>query len=158
VRVRPREAAGRATAQAFLARHNSLRVARLGKLVHPLDHPAFVAETADGQLLGMLTYVPGQDWQQCEILTLHAGERWHGAGTVLIEAAGQLARRQGCTRLWVITTNDKVDALRFYQRRGFCLARVHRGAVDRSRASLKPEIPPAGAYGIPLRDELERQP
>jgi len=46
-------------------------------------------------------------------------------------------------------------ALRFYQRRGFCLVRVHRGAVDRSRASLKPEIPPVGAYGIPLRDEIE---
>ena len=83
-----------------------------------------------------------------------------GAGTALIQAVAQLARRQGCTRLWVITTNDNVDALRFYQRRGFCLVRVHRGAVDRSRACLKPEIPPVGAYGIPLRDEieLERQP
>jgi hypothetical protein len=146
VRVRPREAADQVAARAFLARHNSVRAARLGELVYPLDHPAFVAETAGGQLAGMLTYVPGQDWQQCEILTLHA--------------AGQLARRKGCTRLWVITTNDNVDALRFYQRRGFCLVAVHRGAVDRSRARLKPEIPTAGAYGIPLRDEteLERRP
>jgi hypothetical protein len=110
VKVRPREAADQAAAEAFLARHDSLRVARLGELVHPLDHPAFAAE-----------------------------------------AAG----RQGCARLWVITTNDNVDALRFYQRRGFCLAAVHRGAVDRSRASLKPEIPAVGAYGIPLRDEIE---
>ena len=160
VNVRPRETADQAAAQAFLAQHSSLRVARLGEVVHPLNYPAFVAETAGGQLLGMLTYVPGQDWRQCEILTLHAGEQWHGAGTALIEAAGQLARRQGCSRLWVITTNDNVDALRFYQRRGFCLVRVHRGAVDRSRASLKPEIPTVGAYGIPLRDEieLEKQP
>ncbi len=62
--------------------------------------------------------------------------------------------------LWVITTNDNVDALRFYQRRGFCLVRVHRGAADRSRASLKPDFPPVGAYEIPLRDEieLEKQP
>ena len=156
MKIRPREAADQAAARAFLARHNSLGAARLGELVHPLDHPALVAETAGGQLLGMLTYVPGRGWQQCEILTLHAGEQWHGAGTALIEAAGQ----QGCTRLRVITTNDNVDALRFYQRRGFCLVRVHRGAVDRSRATLKPEIPQAGAYRIPLRDEieLERQP
>ena len=112
-----------------------------------MDHPAFVAETAGGRLLGMLTYVPGQDWQQCEILTLHADQQWRGAGTALIEAAAQLARRQGCTRLWVITTNDNVDALRFYQRRGFCLVRVHRGAVDRSRACLKPEIPPVAPTG-----------
>ena len=155
MKVRPQEATDQAAARAFLTRHNSIRVARLGELVHPLDHPAFVAEAAGGRLAGMLTYVPGQQWQQCEILTLHAGEQWRGAGTALIEAAGQLARRQGCTRLWVITTNDNVDALRFYQRRGFCLVRVHRGAVDRSRASLKPEIPPVGAYGIPLRDEIE---
>ena len=155
MKVRPREAADQAAARAFLARHHSVRVARLGELVYPLDHPAFVAETPGGQLLGMLTYVPGPDWRQCEILTLHAGEQWHGAGTALIEAAGQLARQQGCTRLWVITTNDNVDALRFYQRRGFCLVGVHRGAVDRSRASLKPEIPAAGAYRIPLRDEIE---
>lgn len=160
MKVRPREAADQAAAREFLARNGSLRVARLGELIHPLDHPAFVAVAADGQLLGMLTYVPGQDWRQCEVLTLHAGEQWHGAGTALIEAAGQLARRQGCTRLWVITTNDNVDALRFYQRRGFCLVKVHRGAVDRSRATLKPEIPAVGAYGIALRDEieLEKQP
>jgi GNAT superfamily N-acetyltransferase len=155
MKVRPREAADQAAAEAFLTRHCSLRAARLGELVHPLDHPALVAETADGQLLGMLTYVPGRDWQQCEILTLHADEQWRGAGTALVEAAAQLARQQGCARLWVITTNDNTDALRFYQRRGFCLVRVHRGAVDRSRASLKPEIPAVGAYGIPLRDEIE---
>jgi GNAT superfamily N-acetyltransferase len=155
VEVRPREAADQAAAEAFLARHGSLRAARLGELVHPLDHPAFVAEAADGHLQGMLTYVPGRDWRQCEILSLHADEQWRGAGTALIEAAARLARQQRCARLWVITTNDNVDALRFYQRRGFCLVRVHRGAVDRSRASLKPEIPVVGAYGIPLRDEIE---
>ena len=155
MKVRPREPADQAAAEAFLARHDSLRAARLGELVRPMDHPAFVAEDAAGHLLGMLTYVPGPDWRQCEVLTLHADEQWRGAGTALIEAAGQLARQQRCARLRVITTNDNVDALRFYQRRGFCLVRVHRGAVDRSRASLKPEIPPVGAYGIPLRDEIE---
>ncbi len=145
MKVRPREAADRAAAEAFLARHYSLRAARLGELVHPLDHPALVAETADGQLLGMLTYVPQQDWQQCEILTLHADEQWRGAGTALIEAAGQLARQQGCARLWVITTNDNVDALRFYQRRGFCLVRVHRGAVTDTRPGLNPKPRPVPA-------------
>ena len=155
VKVRPREAADQEAAQAFLARHDSLRAARLGELVRPLDHPALVAETADGQLLGMLTYVPGRDWRQCEILTLHTDTQWHGTGTAMVEAVRRLARRQGCARLWVITTNDNVDALRFYQRRGFRLVTVHRGAVDRSRASLKPEIPQVGAYGIPKRDEIE---
>lgn len=60
MKVRPREAADRAAAEGFLARHNSLRVARLGELVRPLDHPAFVAGTAGGRLLGLLTYVRGR--------------------------------------------------------------------------------------------------
>jgi hypothetical protein len=47
-----------------------------------LDHPALVAETAGGRLAGMVTYVPGPGWQQCEFLTLHAGEQWREAGTV----------------------------------------------------------------------------
>ena len=155
MRVRPREPGDQGTAQAFLARHASARVARLGQLDHPGDYPASVAEAADVYLLGTLTYVPERDWQQCEILTLHAAGQWHGAGTALIGAVEQLAVQRGCTRLWVITTNDNVDALRFYQRRGFCLVCVHRGAVDHSRARLKPEIPLVGNYGIPLRDELE---
>ena len=48
-----------------------------------------------------------------------------------------------------------VDGLRFYQRRRFRLVALHAGAVDRSRATLKPEIPEVGEHGIPLRDELE---
>jgi hypothetical protein len=29
------------------------------------------------------------------------------------------------------------------------------GAVDEARRTIKPTIPEVGAYGIPLRDELE---
>lgn len=154
MKVRPREAADRSAAMAFLARHNHARVARLGKLLEPLDYPALLAE-ADREILGMLTYVPDPGWEQCEVLTLHATAQWHGVGTTLIEAVEHLAAAHGCARLWLITTNDNVDALRFYQRRGFQLAAVHRRAVDDSRSRLKPEIPVAGAYGIPMRDEIE---
>jgi GNAT superfamily N-acetyltransferase len=155
MRVRPRQPADEPAARAFLARHHSVRAARLGEVLDPLDHPAFLAEVGTGQLAGVLTYVPGPDWQQCEILTIHTDEQWHGAGTALIAAIEQLAARHRCTRLWLITTNDNVDALRFYQRRGFRLAALHRGAVDYSRTHLKPEIPVVGDYGIPLRDEIE---
>jgi GNAT superfamily N-acetyltransferase len=155
MKVRQREAADLEAARAFLTRHQHARGARLGQLFDPLEYPALLAEDDDGQLLGMLTYVPGQGWEQCEVLTLHASQQWHGAGTALIEAVEQLAARRGCARLWVITTNDNVDALRFYQRRGFQLAAVHRGAVEDSRRRLKPDIPVTGAYGIPLRDEIE---
>ena len=73
---------------------------------------------------------------------------------MLIEAAVDEARRFGCRELLLTTTNDNVDALRFYQRRGFRLAELRPGAVDRAR-QLKPQIPTAGDYGIPLRDEID---
>jgi GNAT superfamily N-acetyltransferase len=152
LRVRQRDESDRAEVEAFLAERYSLRVARLGRIEHPLDHPALVAER-DGTLAGVLTYV--LDGDGCEILTLHAAERFGGTGTALIEAVERLAADAGCARLWLITTNDNVDALRFYQRRGFRLAALHRGAVDDSRARLKPEIPRIGDHGIELRDELE---
>jgi GNAT superfamily N-acetyltransferase len=155
MRVRPRQAAAEQAARAFLARHHSARAARLGEFLDPLDHPAFLAEAGTGHLAGLLTYVPGPDWCQCEILTIHAAEQWHGAGTALITAIEQLAAQHGCTRLWLITTNDNVDAPRFYHRRGFHLAALHRDAVDYSCTHLKPEISVVGDYGIPLRDEIE---
>jgi hypothetical protein len=55
----------------------------------------------------------------------------------------------------VVTTNDNLAALQFYQRRGFRLVLLRPGAVDGSREFLKPEIPTLGAHGIALRDELE---
>jgi GNAT superfamily N-acetyltransferase len=149
ITTRTRDAAVRA----FLAQRGHARAARLGELVDPLDYPALISEAEDGRLLGVLTYVVDRD--QCEILTLHTAEQWQGVGTALIEAVERLAAQQGCRRLWLITTNDNLDALRFYQRRGFRLAALHPGAVDDSRARLKPEIPTVGDYGIPLRDEVE---
>ena len=152
MRVRRREPVDRPAIESFLGRWRSLRVARLGALEHPLDHPALIAEE-DGRLVGVLSYLV--DGACCEVLTLHADVRGRGVGTALVAEAKRVAAQAGCTRLWVITTNDNVDALRFYQRRGFRLAALHRGAVDDSRARLKPEISELGKHGIPLRDELE---
>jgi N-acetylglutamate synthase-like GNAT family acetyltransferase len=151
--IRTAEGRDKQHVDAFLAEHGATRVARLGELVDAREHPALLAEADDGRLIGMLTYVI--DGERCEILTLHASEPWTGTGTSLVEEVERVSTASGCRRLWLITTNDNVDALRFYQRRGFRLAELHPGAVDRSRGSLKPEIPEMGEYGIPLRDELQ---
>ena len=85
---------------------------------------------------------------------IHPDGAFAGTGSALVAALVEIARAAGCTRLWLVTTNDNVDALRFYQRRGFHLAQLRAGAVVESRA-LKPQIPEVGAHGIELRDELE---
>jgi GNAT superfamily N-acetyltransferase len=151
ISIRQGAASDRAEVLAFLRENHSERVARLERIEHPLDHPALLAER-DGRLAGVLTYVVADD--QCEILTLHAAERWHGVGSALIAEVERLATERDCTRLWVLTTNDNLDAMRFYQRRGFRLAQLKAGAVDRARATLKPEIPTRGLHGIPIRDEV----
>jgi GNAT superfamily N-acetyltransferase len=49
----------------------------------------------DGRLVGVLTYVVRG--AECEVLTLHADERWQGVGSALIAEVKQIARRAGCT-------------------------------------------------------------
>jgi ribosomal protein S18 acetylase RimI-like enzyme len=80
-----------------------------------------------------------------------------GIGTTLIDAIEALTRPR---RLWLVTTNDNLDALRFYQRRGFRIVDTRVGAVEDARRTLKPTIPESGSYGIEIRDEivLERRP
>ena len=150
--VRAAEPADRDRVDTFLGDHNAALVARLDQLVDARRLPAFVAED-DGEIAGVATYIVGDS--DCEVLTLHATEPWQGAGTALLREVEQFAAEHGCTRLWLITTNDNVDALRFYQRRGFRFAKVHPGAVDATRLKLKPGIPEVGEYGIPIRDEIE---
>ena len=74
-------------------------------------------------------------------------------GAALGEHCAAEAGRLGASTLWLLTTNDNLDALRLYQRHGFRLAALHPGAIDAARR-VKPQIPVVGRHGIPLRDEL----
>ncbi len=120
--------------------------------VHAPDAlPGLIAEL-DGRIAGLATFqVEGLD---CELVTLNAFVAGVGCGTRLVEEVTGAARKTGCRRLWLVTTNDNTGALRFYQKRGFRLVAVHSGAVDEARA-LKPQIPLIGLDGIPIRDEIE---
>lgn len=91
---------------------------------------------------------------ECELLCLVATEPRRGIGTLLLDHSRRLATEHGCRRLFLTTTNDNLDALRFYQRRGMTLASLHAGAMNLARA-LKPSIPAIGHHGIPIRDDLE---
>jgi len=102
--------------------------------------------------VGLVTY--RVEKQECEIITLNSFSEREGVATELLQAAEKAALKFGCNRLWVITTNDNLDALRFYQRRGFRITKIHTEALKESRR-LKPEIPEIGLYEIPLRDEIE---
>jgi GNAT superfamily N-acetyltransferase len=115
------------------------------------DLPTLVADE-DGEIAGVLTYNPGE--REAEVVSIDALRQNRGIGTALLDAVVDVALASGWRRLWLITTNDNTTALRFYQRRGWDLVAVHRGAVDESRR-LKPEIPQTGDDDIPIKHELE---
>ena len=125
--------------------------ARRGEVFDALTLPALVAER-DGERAGVLSYQQHGD-REWEVAVLNAVPGHTGVGTALVEGLVERAG-PGC-RIWLVTTNDNVDALRFYQRRGFRLRELRAGAVDEARRARKPSIPVVGHYGIPLRDELE---
>lgn len=122
-----------------------------GVVYRPHELDGFVALRGN-EIVGLVTL--RAEGGACEIVTIDSTQSGAGIGTALIDAAKAFARQAGCTRLWLITTNDNLGALRFYQKRGFVLVAVHRNAVEESR-KLKPQIPLIGNDGIPLRDEIE---
>ncbi len=122
-----------------------------GVVYRPHELGGFVAQRGD-EIVGLVTL--RAEAGACEIVTIDSTQPGVGIGTALIDAVKEFARQAGCARLWLITTNDNLDALRFYQKRGFALVAVHRNAVEESR-KFKPQIPLIGNDGIPLRDEIE---
>jgi len=122
-----------------------------GEVFFPASLPGFVVEQ-QGKVLGLLTYMA--NGSTMEIVTIDALRRGRGVGSSLIDAAVHRARQLSCSRIRLTTTNDNLDALRFYQRRGFRLSALRPDAVRESR-KLKPEIPSVGDYGIPITDELD---
>lgn len=119
-------------------------------IYHPVTLPGFLAE-GEGDLKGVITYqIAGGD---CEIVTLNCEPSRHGMGSALITSVEEFAAEQGCTRCWLVTTNDNLDGLRFYQRRGYRMAAIYYGGVSAAR-QMKPAIPLVGDYGIQLQDEV----
>ncbi|HEY7421766.1 MAG TPA: GNAT family N-acetyltransferase [Gaiellaceae bacterium] len=127
-------------------------VARLGELLDPSELPGFVA-LLDGERAGLATYAVRGD--ECELVTIRSLREGLGIGRALLDAARRVAVDAGCTRLWLITTNDNLRALKLYQRWGMEIVAFHRHGVTEARRNLKPSISERGADGIPIAHEFE---
>lgn len=177
--IRPLEREDREWVAHFLDEHwRTTQVVSRGQAYYGHLLPGFVAErdqradreTVDGlgdkpERIGLLTYHLAGG--ACEILTLNSLEEGRGIGTALVEALRTLLTQQEkqkdrdkhnsediLHRIWLVITNDNLNALRFWQKRGFELVAVHRNAIQAARR-LKPQIPIIGQHGIPIRDEIE---
>lgn len=122
-----------------------------GEIVDMTKVNGIVAMDAD-KIIGLLTYVINNG--TCEITSLDSLQEGTGIGTTLVNKAISMAKEKSCSRIIVVTTNDNINAIRFYQKRGFDMARLYHDALDASR-KLKPEIPLIGENNIPLKHEIE---
>jgi ribosomal protein S18 acetylase RimI-like enzyme len=122
-----------------------------GVIYRPENLEGFIAYNGP-DCVGEITYVINEG--ECEIVTLDSESEGQGLGTRLINIVVEEARKQNCRRVFLITTNDNLNALGFYQKRGFELVKVNRGAVNEARKQ-KPGIPLIGMNNIPIRDEIE---
>jgi ribosomal protein S18 acetylase RimI-like enzyme len=122
-----------------------------GVIYRPDAVDGFVAEH-NAEWVGEITYTIVDT--ECEIVSLDSLREGQGVGTNLINTVADEALKMNCKRLWLITTNDNLHALGFYQRLGFELVKINRHALDATR-KLKPNIPLIGMNNIPLRDEIE---
>lgn len=130
---------------------DSEKIVSRGKIYYPHKLPGFVA-VKKKRYIGLITYHIKNG--KCEIISLNSFLKEKGVGTTLIKKVKEIARKLNCRKLWLITTNDNVDALKFYQKIGFQIAAIYPDAISLSRR-LKPEIPKIGNYGIPIRDEIK---
>ncbi len=108
--------------------------------------------TEGDEIVGLITYRIIDD--EMEILSLDSVHENKGVGTTLLNEAITKAMDCKCIKVKTFTTNDNLDALRFYQKRGFEMVRIYRNAVDVAR-KMKPSIPLIGNDGIPLNHEIE---
>lgn len=122
-----------------------------GKNFFPSELPGFIA-LKGAKIAGFLFYII--EGSEAEVIVFEAFEKFHGLGTKLLNKLKNKARSLGIKRVHLTTHNDNLDALRFYQTRGFRLYEVHFNSMEQARRT-KPSIPEYGDYAIPIRDEID---
>jgi len=167
--IRPLERSDREWVAHFLdERWGTTQVVSRGKAVYGHLLPGFTAERVASEddvetddqddqddkpdYVGLVTINAVE--KECEIMTLDSLEPELGVGTALVQAVEAWAKESGIKRLWLVTTNDNLAALKFWQKRGYKLVMVHRGAIAEARR-IKPQISITGLDGIPILDEIE---
>lgn len=103
-------------------------------------------------IIGLITYMVYDNI--LEITSLDSLQENQGIGSKLVDAVIHEAKDRKLQKVVLITTNYNINAIRFYQKRGFDMARLFHNALDISR-KMKPEIPLIGENSIPLRHEIE---
>ena len=120
--------------------------------IHAVEDIQGYAVVVNEEIKSLITYCIEKE--ECEIVSLDSLIENQGIGTSLIKKVIETAKEHQCRRVWLITTNDNIKAIRFYQRRGFSMVGLYVNAILESRL-IKPQIPLCGFDDIPILHEIE---
>ncbi len=124
--VRPLDDRDQQWLMEFMTRTWGFPVVSISGAHNPGELPGFVALRGD-QRLGVITYRLADE--ACEVVTINSLQENQGVGTALLEAVKHIAAERAL-RLWLSTTEDNANAIRFYESRGMTRQAVHRDFIE----------------------------
>jgi hypothetical protein len=127
------------------------RIISKGTIFNVSDLAGYVA-VENNRIVGVGLYSVNSN--ECEIVLIESYVHSVGIGSTLLKKIIGISKTNDCKRIFLITTNDNIDALKFYQKSGMTIKGMYCDSIKDER-KLKPEIPLTGKYGIPIRDEIE---
>lgn len=137
----------------FFSKHWGTTEMVLSSGVYHCDElDGYVYKGTKGEIVGLVTYIRHNE-EICEVISLDSVDEGQGIGSSLMFVIEEKARGFGAKAVQLITTNDNLHALSFYQKRGYVLKSLYPNAVEIAR-TIKPSIPFVASNGIPIRDEL----
>ena len=136
----------------FIKRWGDDFIVSRGKIHRPEKLKGFIVEI-NHKKIGLITFKITN--QELEITSIDSILEGKGFGTALVKRVINLAKRENLKRVWLITTNDNLNALRLWQKINLRRKKIYPSAIDRVSRKIKPGIPKIGADGIPIRDEVE---
>jgi ribosomal protein S18 acetylase RimI-like enzyme len=124
--VRPLNDGDRAWVTETISNEWGLPVVSISGPHDPTELAGFVAIEAD-ERLGLITYLSTNE--DCEVVTLNCLRPNRGVGTALLRTVRQTADERRL-RLWLVTTDENSNAIRFYENRGMTRRARHRDFVQ----------------------------
>jgi ribosomal protein S18 acetylase RimI-like enzyme len=114
-----------------------------------LEQPAYLAKR-NNTIVGFIFYTPfREDAMLIVALGILPQFQGCGIGRELVTHVEKFARDQGRRQLLVVTTNDNLPAVAFYQHIGFQLYEVVPNNIAEKLGGIQ-----LGVANIPIRDEL----
>jgi len=126
-------------------------IASMGKVYKLQDLDGFIA-LSNKDIVGVITYNIKN--KKCQIITLNSLIENKGIGSGLIEEVIKESKKNNCKILHLVTTNDNIKAIKFYQKKGFDIRKIYFNSIKKYR-KIKQEIPEIGDYEIPIKHEIE---